>query len=77
MYLEIEEDYSEVMEDIKLLKENYMLIKDSFDTPSDFFRQIAQKLHSCLEQAASVQAVLNLLPDDDERPQFLKNFTDT
>jgi len=54
VYLEIEEEYSEVMEDIKLLKENYMLMRDSFDTPSNFFREIATKLYDRLDSAESV-----------------------
>lgn len=73
---EIEEEYSEIFEDIKLLKENYMLMRDGFDQPSNFFREIAGKLHDRLDSAHSIQAVMRLLPED-RRTEFLENFCDT
>ena len=63
VYLEIEDEYSEVMEDIKLLKENYMLMRDNFDTPSNFFREIATKLQDRLDAAQSVKTVMSFLPE--------------
>ena len=64
VYLEIEDEYSDLLEEIKLLKENYMLMKDSFDTPSSFFREIATKLYDRLDSAETVQAAMNLLPEN-------------
>ena len=76
VYLEIEDDYLEIMEDIKLLKENYMLMRDRFEQPSSFFREIASKLQDRLDGAQSIQAVMKFLPED-QRSEFLENFTDT
>ena len=65
-----------MLEEIKLLKENYMLMKDNFDTPSNFFREIATKLYDRLDSAETVQAAMNLLSEN-QRGEFLENFTDT
>ena len=64
------------MEDIKLLKENFVFVKEGIEAPSRFYRKIAAKLSERLDNAESVTAAANLLPDE-HRAQFLENFTDT
>ena len=53
-----------------------MLIKECFDTPANFYREIASRLQDRLDAAQSVQAAINLLPEK-QRGEFLENFTDT